>query len=52
VRKEYVRVPDALLSKTGDLRKYLDMSHAHAKKLKPKPTKKPAAKRKPDDGRA
>jgi TfoX/Sxy family transcriptional regulator of competence genes len=46
VMKEYVRVPDALLGKTGELRKYLDMSYEYAKTLKPKPTKKPAAKKK------
>ena len=40
VMKEYVRVPDALLAKTGELRKYLDMSYEYAKTLKPKPTTK------------
>jgi TfoX/Sxy family transcriptional regulator of competence genes len=46
VMKEYVRVPDALLGKTGELRKYLDLSYEYAKTLKAKPTKKPAAKKK------
>jgi TfoX/Sxy family transcriptional regulator of competence genes len=38
VMKEYVRVPDALLGKTGELRKYLEISYQYAKTLKPKPT--------------
>jgi TfoX/Sxy family transcriptional regulator of competence genes len=38
--KEYVSVPDDLLRKTKDLEKYLAMSYAYAKTLKPKPTKK------------
>jgi hypothetical protein len=40
VMKEYVRVPDSLLGKTAELRKYLDMSYEYAKTLKPKPTTK------------
>ena len=40
VMKEYVRVPDNLLSKTAELRKYLEMSYEYAKTLKPKPTTK------------
>jgi TfoX/Sxy family transcriptional regulator of competence genes len=40
VMKEYVRVPDGLLSKTVELRKYLEMSYEYAKTLKPKPTTK------------
>jgi hypothetical protein len=40
VMKEYVAVPDALLKKTGELAKYLDMSYEYAKTLKPKPTRK------------
>src|SRR5215470_5291231 len=40
VMKEYVTVPDALLAKTGELKKYLAMSYEYAKTLKPKPTKK------------
>jgi TfoX/Sxy family transcriptional regulator of competence genes len=39
VMKEYVAVPDDLLKKTKDLQKYLEMSYAYAKTLKPKPTK-------------
>jgi TfoX/Sxy family transcriptional regulator of competence genes len=40
VMKEYVRVPDGLLSKTAELRKYLEISYEYAKTLKPKPTTK------------
>ena len=43
VMKEYVAVPDDLLKKTKELRKYLQMSYAYAKTLKPKPTKKKSA---------
>jgi TfoX/Sxy family transcriptional regulator of competence genes len=37
VMKEYVAVPDGLLSNTKELKKYLDLSYAYAKTLKPKP---------------
>lgn len=40
VMKEYVAVPDGLLSKTKDLQKYLEMSYDYAKTLKAKPTTK------------
>jgi hypothetical protein len=40
VMKEYVRVPDNLLSKIDELRKYLEMSYEYAKTLKPKPPTK------------
>jgi len=40
VMKEYVAVPDDLLPKTKELKKYLELSFAYAKTLKPKPTKK------------
>ena len=40
VMKEYVAVPDSLLRKTKELQKYLALSYAYAKILKPKPTKK------------
>ena len=40
VMKEYVAVPDALLEKTKELQKYLNLSYEYAKTLKPKPTKK------------
>ena len=39
VMKEYVAVPDALLEKTKELQKYLELSYEYAKTLKPKPTK-------------
>jgi TfoX/Sxy family transcriptional regulator of competence genes len=38
---EYVAVPDSLLEKTNDLKKYLELSYEYAKTLRPKPTKKP-----------
>jgi TfoX/Sxy family transcriptional regulator of competence genes len=40
VMKEYVEVPDALLKKTKELQKYLELSYEYAKSLKSKPTKK------------
>jgi TfoX/Sxy family transcriptional regulator of competence genes len=40
VMKEYVAVPEALLSKTKELQKYLALSYEYARTLKPKPTKK------------
>ena len=39
--KEYVGVPDSLLRRTSELRKYFGMSVAYAGSLKPKPTTKP-----------
>jgi TfoX/Sxy family transcriptional regulator of competence genes len=46
VMKEYVEVPDALLKKTQELKKYFDLSYAYVASLKPKPTKrKPGKKR-------
>ena len=45
VMKEYVDVPDALLKKTNELRKYFDKSFAYVSSLKPKPTSKKAAKK-------
>ena len=38
VMKEYVVVPDALLSKTKDLKPHFDASYAYAQTLKPKAT--------------
>jgi hypothetical protein len=38
--REYVSVPDALLANTGELKKYLALSYAYAKTLKPKTKKK------------
>ncbi|MFW9803899.1 MAG: TfoX/Sxy family protein [Candidatus Thorarchaeota archaeon] len=40
IMKEYVTVPDELLEKTEELRKYLEISYEYIKTLKPKPTKK------------
>jgi TfoX/Sxy family transcriptional regulator of competence genes len=40
VMKEYVKIPDELLSKPKELKKYFDLSYANAKTLKPKPTTK------------
>ena len=40
VQKEYVMVPDALLGKTQELKKFFEMSHAYVSSLKPKPTRK------------
>jgi len=40
VMKEYVTVPDALLKNTRALEKYLAISYAYVKTLKPKPSKK------------
>jgi hypothetical protein len=40
VMKEYVTVPDSLLKNTKTLRKYLELSYAYVRTLKPKPTKK------------
>lgn len=40
VMKEYVAVPDDLLPKTKELKKYLELSFTYAKTLKPKSTKK------------
>jgi TfoX/Sxy family transcriptional regulator of competence genes len=40
VMNEYVAVPDSLLEKTQELKRYLDLSYAYAQTLKPKPTKK------------
>ena len=39
-RPEYVAVPDALLKKTKELQKYLQVSYEYALTLKAKPTKK------------
>jgi hypothetical protein len=36
VKKDYVTVTDALLKKTSELKKYLDISYEYVKTLKPK----------------
>jgi TfoX/Sxy family transcriptional regulator of competence genes len=40
VMKEYVAVPDELLKKTSELKRYFDLSYEYAKTLRPKPTTK------------
>lgn len=43
-QKEYVDVPDTLLSKTAELARHFAVSHAYVAALEPKPTtRKPAA---------
>ncbi|MGA8025858.1 MAG: hypothetical protein WB992_01845 [Bryobacteraceae bacterium] len=44
VQKEYVEVPDAVLAKTSELKKYLDASVAYVSSLKPKPASKAKVK--------
>src|SRR5262245_46928341 len=39
VMKEYVDVPDSLLKKTSELRKYFDASYRYVSVLKPKPSR-------------
>jgi TfoX/Sxy family transcriptional regulator of competence genes len=40
VMREYVEVPDTLLTKTRELKNYFDLSYAYAQSLKAKPAKK------------
>ena len=40
ILKEYVTVPDDLLKKTKELKKWFEISYAYVKTLKPKATKK------------
>ena len=40
VQKDYVVVPDSLLEKTGEIKKYFQMSYNYVSSLKPKPTSK------------
>ncbi len=40
VQPEYVEVPDALLAKTAELKKYFDASYAYVATMKPKATAK------------
>ena len=40
VQKEYAMVPDKLLQKTGELKRYFDLSYEYVSSLKPKPSKK------------
>lgn len=46
VMKEYVVIPERLLSSQKELKKYFDLSYAYAKTLKPKPTTKAGATKK------
>jgi TfoX/Sxy family transcriptional regulator of competence genes len=46
VMKEYVEVPDALLKKTHELRKFFDLSYAYVGSLKPKATTRKSAAKK------
>lgn len=45
VMKEYVQVPEKLLKDTKAASKYLDISLAYIKSMKPKPTKKTPSKK-------
>jgi hypothetical protein len=40
VLKEYVEVPDSLLPKTQELKKFFEVGYEYVASLKPKPTKK------------
>jgi hypothetical protein len=40
VQKDFVTVPDHLLGKTSELKKYFDISYQYVSSLKPKPTRK------------
>lgn len=40
VQKDFVEVPDSLLKKTKELKKYLDRSYEYVMNMKPKPGKK------------
>jgi hypothetical protein len=41
---EYVEVPDALLGKTQELKKFFEAGHRYVAGLKPKPTSKAKSK--------
>ena len=45
VMREYVEVPEGLLRKTSELKKFFDMSYAYTSSLKPKPTTKRKSKK-------
>lgn len=44
VMKEYVLIPNSLLTKTAELSEYFDLSFAYVDSLKPKPTTRPKKK--------
>jgi hypothetical protein len=46
VMKEYVEVPNALLKKTQELRKFFDLSYTYVSSLKPKATTRKTATKK------
>jgi TfoX/Sxy family transcriptional regulator of competence genes len=46
VMKEYVEVPDTLLKRTTELRKFFDLSYAYVTSLKPKATSRKTAAKK------
>ena len=46
VLEEYVEVPDTLLKRTQELKKFFDLSYAYAGSLKPKATKREKATKK------
>jgi TfoX/Sxy family transcriptional regulator of competence genes len=46
VMREYVDVPDSLLKKTQELRKYFHVSYAYVSALRPKPTTREKAAKK------
>lgn len=45
VQVEYVEVPDALLSRTSELKKYFDASYEYVRSLKPKSTTRKGTKK-------
>ncbi|MDP4261739.1 MAG: hypothetical protein Q8941_04350 [Bacteroidota bacterium] len=45
IQKEYVTVPDSLLEKTNELKKYFDISYKYVSSLKPKATSKSKKKK-------
>jgi TfoX/Sxy family transcriptional regulator of competence genes len=47
VMREYVEVPERLLKDTRELKKYLEVSYAYAKTLKPKATDKKSRRSEP-----
>ena len=52
VMKEYVVVPDRLLRKTPELKRYFQLSFAYVGSLKPKATSKKTSKKKPPKKKA
>jgi hypothetical protein len=40
IQREYVEVPDALLAKTAELKKYFEASYEYVASMKPKATEK------------